>query len=535
MSDRFVQVLHALVFDAGATVLGLHPTRAALRLPNGRTVFVFRHPAPPEDLRAAANELKHTGGDLVYAGGPPSAWQTLKGALPRFTGTLRAHHVPDGEPPRSSGRSPLAAVLGGLREPTDADHARFAEAAQAGIESHAGEVYELQRFGAALNERRPVATVTLVAVVVVTFLLQRLWGAADSTAGLLRMGALQPAAVHDGDWWRLISATFLHGSVMHIGFNMMVLWSLGSFLERLFGTGRFLVLYCAAGLAGSVASLQWLEPMRFSVGASGALWGLLAAEGILGWVRSDLLPAPLVARARHAAMVNLGLNLMISFMPNIDIAAHLGGGLMGALLTFTVLTRGLAKVTDAQQPATPPSWLAAAAASALLLATGYGLALKEGQPWTLKRPATLARVDVPELGVSLERPPELAAQPPIDEPGLRAVGFGDVVRDGAFIEVARADIDPPTPEDQLLDELEGILEDNAPMKELSATGVGREEREGTRLLVGRYRDAANRVRAERVFRLALGNLWRIDVVYFRGFSRRWSGVAEKIALSIGPR
>jgi membrane associated rhomboid family serine protease len=140
--------------------------------------------------------------------------------------------------------------------------------------------------------------------------------------------ALYGPAVADGQWWRLVTSGFLHGGLLHVGFNMYILWFLGNMLEPSLGPWRFGALYFASLLAGSFGALL-LSPDAATVGASGAVFGLMGA-------------AFLLSRARGIDPMQSGigplilLNLAISFIPglNISIGGHLGGLVGGALAAF---------------------------------------------------------------------------------------------------------------------------------------------------------------------------------------------------------
>jgi membrane associated rhomboid family serine protease len=130
----------------------------------------------------------------------------------------------------------------------------------------------------------------------------------------------------DGEWWRLLTAAFLHGNLLHIGMNMFVLWIIGAPVEQAIGRGRFIALYLVAGLAGSAGALVF-EPDAITVGASGAIFGILGAALILEWQRSYVLGGQ--------ALGLIVFNVIFTFaIPNISIGGHLGGlagGALGAL------------------------------------------------------------------------------------------------------------------------------------------------------------------------------------------------------------
>jgi rhomboid protease GluP len=140
---------------------------------------------------------------------------------------------------------------------------------------------------------------------------------------VLNEGALIPALVAQGEAWRLLSSVFLHSGAVHLGFNMISLYFLGSFVEVAFGRARFLALYLLSGLAGGLAYLYFGDFNVPAVGASGAIFGLLG--GVLGYaLRRGTFSwqNPLIRQL----LILLALNLYIGFsIPNISNTAHLGG------------------------------------------------------------------------------------------------------------------------------------------------------------------------------------------------------------------
>lgn len=164
-------------------------------------------------------------------------------------------------------------------------------------------------------------TKTIIGINAVVFLLEFLVGM-DS---VISDWGMNPIAISiEGEWWRLLTAAFLHGGMLHIAFNMYVLWMIGPILESLFGHFRFIVLYLVAALAGSVASYMFSSPITFSVGASGAIFGLMAALIVAGHhLKRDVTQV----------LVLLGINVVIGFLvPGIDWRAHLGGAVVGGLI-----------------------------------------------------------------------------------------------------------------------------------------------------------------------------------------------------------
>ena len=137
-------------------------------------------------------------------------------------------------------------------------------------------------------------------------------------------------AVANGDWWRLITSAFLHANIIHIAFNMYFLWFIGTAVEQALGRGRFLALYIVSALAGSAGALVW-TPNAPTVGASGALFGLLGAALILERQRNYVLGG--------SAMGLILINLILSFaISGISIGGHVGG-LIGGILCALVFSR----------------------------------------------------------------------------------------------------------------------------------------------------------------------------------------------------
>jgi membrane associated rhomboid family serine protease len=171
---------------------------------------------------------------------------------------------------------------------------------------------------------RPVVTTALVAINVLIY-----FGSATNPRVLSDFGLFGPA-VADGDWWRLITAGFLHGGLLHVGFNMYILWFLGNLLEPVLGPVRFAALYFASLLAGSFGALLF-SPNALTVGASGAVFGLMGAVFVMQRARGI---DPLAGGIGPMIVINL----VIGFLPglNISIGGHIGGLIGGALAGFVI-------------------------------------------------------------------------------------------------------------------------------------------------------------------------------------------------------
>lgn len=176
--------------------------------------------------------------------------------------------------------------------------------------------------------RDGAVTMTLIGICVGAYLLVGVLGLVGGNA---RWG-MQPAAIALADqWFRLFTSVFMHAGLLHLGFNMYVLFLLGTPLERVLGHGRFLTLFLVSGLGGAVASYAFSPVMTLSVGASGAIYGLMA-----GYI---VIARRLDAEATQI-IVLLAINVVLGFvLSGVDWRAHLGGAAVGAV-TALVLTTG---------------------------------------------------------------------------------------------------------------------------------------------------------------------------------------------------
>lgn len=150
-----------------------------------------------------------------------------------------------------------------------------------------------------------------------------------SRQGVTVYGALVPGLViFEQQWWRLITAGFLHAGALHIIFNMYALYGLGTLMESFFGSRRFIITYAIA-LFGSSVLVTLLSNLRTpTVGASGAIMGILGALLVFYWKYRDLLVGGrgYLSQLARMAMINIGIGLL----PGISMWGHLGGFLAGA-------------------------------------------------------------------------------------------------------------------------------------------------------------------------------------------------------------
>lgn len=204
-----------------------------------------------------------------------------------------------------------------------------------------------------------------------------------SSATLEKMGALDWAkVVHQHQWWRLFSCIWLHAGLIHLIVNMMSLLFIGIRLEQQFGFVRIGIIYLLSGFGGSVLSALFLRNHYISVGASGALFGLL------GSMLSELIMNWTIYSNKAAAITTLlfiiAINLAIGILPHADNFAHIGGFVSGFLFGFVLLARpqfGWMERHELPQTDQPPKYktyqYALWGAALLLLLVGYvvGLAM----------------------------------------------------------------------------------------------------------------------------------------------------------------
>jgi rhomboid protease GluP len=177
----------------------------------------------------------------------------------------------------------------------------------------------------------PMATYVILGFTVLVYLLQMISNALTGSDLPLMLGARVTTLILEGQWWRFITPVFLHGSVMHIFFNMYALVSLGTFLEKHFGHRRFVLLYFLAGFTGNVFSFLLTDGN--SVGASTAVFGLVAAQGIFFYQNRKLFGSQAKSAISNAVFIII-VNLVIGMSPGIDNWGHVGGLIGGAIFTW---------------------------------------------------------------------------------------------------------------------------------------------------------------------------------------------------------
>src|SRR4051812_45298545 len=171
----------------------------------------------------------------------------------------------------------------------------------------------------------PRVTVAIIIVCAVAMLASGNVGFGSNGGGRLTADfALFGPAISDGEWWRLVTGGFLHANLIHIFFNMYLLWILGQMLEPMLGSGRFAALYFTALLWGSFGALL-VTPNVPTVGASGAVFGLMGAAAVELRARGV---NPFKTDIGMLIIFNLGLSFLLA---GISIGGHIRGPIRGAV------------------------------------------------------------------------------------------------------------------------------------------------------------------------------------------------------------
>lgn len=201
--------------------------------------------------------------------------------------------------------------------------------------------------GFRLPDAKPYAMYAILGLIILVYVAGQLIQVAPNTilkgyrilSGeelLLVYGAkINDFILRDGEIYRLLTAMFLHGNLMHLAFNGYALYVIGTDIERLFGHARFLIIYFLGGLTSSLASLILSDAV--SVGSSGAVFAIFAAEAVFFYRHRELF-GPFARRRLNNLAFLLVLNLLIGFSPGsmIDNWAHIGGFLGGLGLSWLI-------------------------------------------------------------------------------------------------------------------------------------------------------------------------------------------------------
>lgn len=184
---------------------------------------------------------------------------------------------------------------------------------------------EAKRVEELFKPKKPIITYGLIAINVIIFLLGMIFNLSDDFINLF---ANYGPLVTEGQYYRLFTSMFIHANIFHILFNMYALYLLGAQAEGFFGKGKFLVIYILSGISGSLLSIL-LNQGAVSVGASGAIFGILGALLYFGYNNRVYLGNTLVREIVPVIIINLAFGFM---MTGVDNFAHIGG-LIGGITT----------------------------------------------------------------------------------------------------------------------------------------------------------------------------------------------------------
>ncbi len=199
--------------------------------------------------------------------------------------------------------------------------------------------------------RRPYVTYALMAANVAALLfLEAFEGGSTDGQVLLFYGAMHGPNIADGEYWRILSAMFLHAGFVHLAFNVFGLWVFGGMVEEALGRGRFALVYLLSGLIGGAVSYM-LNPIAIAVGASGAVFGLMGALTAYFAVQRRVMGS--AARQNlYVLLVLGGVNVVFGVLtPEIDYWAHVGGFAAGFAMGLALSPAYRAVVPEAGGPA----------------------------------------------------------------------------------------------------------------------------------------------------------------------------------------
>ena len=203
----------------------------------------------------------------------------------------------------------------------------------------------------------PYATLTIIALCVLVFILQTIAGGSRNPNVLLDFGASYGRYFKQGEYWRAVMPMFLHIGLWHLLVNMYVLYLLGPILEQMYGYGRYAFIYVLAGIGGSLLSM--FRSHNVAAGASGAIMGVVGAVLVAGYLHRNSLPYPLARVFRRGTLsitllIFVVIQLVAGFMvSNIDNWGHLGGLAVGAAMAFLIPPPQLAEASGSLQM---PAW-----------------------------------------------------------------------------------------------------------------------------------------------------------------------------------
>jgi len=510
---------------------------ALVQWENGAALVVARGVAErAKSLVPLAKELIPSGLVVIVIDGDAVDVKAMQGVLPsvvvkRVQVVCAPRGVVTENDARALRKHPAHAALTSVLVPDVETFQKHAAAASATVEAQGA-------FFASLAQRKPVATYTFAALVALLFGAEHLLGALEFPPMMLRMGALHAESVREGEVWRLLTVALLHGSLMHVIFNTYVFILLGRSLERLLGTSRFTILFLLSVLGGSLLSMQFLGD-RQSVGASGGVWGLLAAEAMLVFVRKSFMSPLVLARARATTMQALVLNILYSFQPNVDWAAHAGGGLVGALLVGSgLLLTGVPHFAERAKTvlSEPPSLKVVALGLVTLLIGAGACAALVGDPLALRTAPPLVSTSTEPLGIVFDAPRGVRVDVQKDGESNIAV-VGEILRDGFVMVVVGDPHVPPLDGASLTTEIESVraaFEQGLPGTTLIGAVEVEQKENADAFVISRQR-YENGVPSVRVLRINREVFVIVTITHFASLPFDAEALARAVASTAVPR
>ncbi len=178
-------------------------------------------------------------------------------------------------------------------------------------------------------------TYTLMAINVIVFILMIIDGAGimgDNSLVHLKWGANYAPLTLTGDWWRLVTSTFIHFGIIHVGMNMYCLYMIGNYLEPMLGKPKYLAAYLCTGVFASLVSLWWHKAPVISAGASGAVFGMFGL--FLALLTTSLIPKQVRQSLLQSIGIFIAFNLFYGMKGGVDNSAHIGGLVSGFVIGY---------------------------------------------------------------------------------------------------------------------------------------------------------------------------------------------------------
>lgn len=181
------------------------------------------------------------------------------------------------------------------------------------------------------SPKKPVITYALIVLNIMVYLFMLLYDTVDQTYFYALANDYE--GIQNGQIYRLITSMFLHSDIIHIACNMYALYILGPVVERYYGKTKFLIIYMLSGILGSIFSAAFMSADTISIGASGAIFGLLGSIAYFTYYYRATLQGLLRSQILPVILINLALGFMI---PGIDVSGHIGGLIGGILVSMAI-------------------------------------------------------------------------------------------------------------------------------------------------------------------------------------------------------